>query len=283
MTGFHPYVDPTAIIGLNCDIATDAVVGAGVTIRDNVMIGPGSVIIGPCLIGAGCIMASGCILDASADAGEGLLFIGAGVSILAGAIISAKVSIGSGARVLAGTVVQRTVPPHAIVGGNPAQIMGYTLSTGRLGLESSTINAPWVESVVESQVRGVLLHRLPRILDLRGNLSVGEFGRSVPFAPKRYFVVFGVPNSEIRGEHAHRTCEQFLCCVRGHCSIVVDDGENREEYMLDDPAIGLYLPPMTWGIQYKYSMDAVLLAFASEFYDPEEYIRDYDEFLSLAR
>ena len=110
---------------------------------------------------------------------------------------------------------------------------------------------------------------------------MGEFGRSVPFEPKRYFMVFGVPNAEIRGEHAHRVCEQFLICAQGSCHVVADDGENREEFVLDDPSTGLYLPALTWGIQYKYSPDAVLLVFASHFYDSAEYIRDYNEFSLL--
>jgi hypothetical protein len=130
-------------------------------------------------------------------------------------------------------------------------------------------------------VRGVTLHRFPRIFDLRGNLTVGEFGSSVPFLPKRYFIVFDVPNVEVRGEHAHRSCAQFLVCVRGQCSVVADDGTRREEFLLDDPSLGLYLPPMTWGIQYKYSADGVLLVFASELYESAEYIRDYDEFRQL--
>lgn len=94
-------------------------------------------------------------------------------------------------------------------------------------------------------------------------------------------MVFGVPNAEIRGEHAHRTCHQFLICAHGSCAVVADDGHVREEFLLDDPSLGLHLPPLTWGIQYKYSADAVLLVFASEYYDAGEYIRDYGEFLQL--
>ena len=141
--------------------------------------------------------------------------------------------------------------------------------------------APATPGVVSSSVRGVTLHRLPKVLDLRGNLTVGEFGRSVPFEARRYFMVFGVPNAEVRGEHAHRTCHQFLICARGSLSVVADDGASREEFHLDDPSIGIHLPPLTWGIQYKYSADAVLLVFASEFYDTQEYIRDYAEFVQL--
>jgi UDP-2-acetamido-3-amino-2,3-dideoxy-glucuronate N-acetyltransferase len=76
---------------------------------------------------------------------------------------------------------------------------------------------------------------------------------------KRYFIVFDVPSMETRGEHAHRECHQFLICVRGSCAVVADDGKNRQEFLLDRPDVGVHLPPMVWGIQYKYSADAVLL------------------------
>jgi len=117
---------------------------------------------------------------------------------------------------------------------------------------------------------------------MRGNLSVGEFEKTVPFTPKRYFLSFEVPSEKTRGEHAHRQCKQFLICVNGRCSVVADDGKNRQEFLLDRPDLGLYLPPMTWGIQYRYSADATLLVFASEYYDNSDYIRDYAEFLGLA-
>jgi dTDP-4-dehydrorhamnose 3,5-epimerase-like enzyme len=129
-------------------------------------------------------------------------------------------------------------------------------------------------------VRGVTLHHFPVIPDLRGSLTVGEFQRQIPFTPLRYFMVFGVPSREVRGEHAHHACHQFLICLQGECSVVADDGEHRVEVVLDTKHRGLYLPPMTWGIQYKYSPDAMLLVFASHHYDAADYIREYDEFLA---
>ena len=69
-------------------------------------------------------------------------------------------------------------------------------------------------------------------------------------------------------------------CVKGACSVVVDDGKSRAEVRLDTPGLGLYIPPMVWGIQYKYSPDAVLLVLASDPYDADDYIRNYDEFLA---
>jgi len=92
--------------------------------------------------------------------------------------------------------------------------------------------------------------------------------------------VFDVPGKDVRGEHAHRRCHQFLVCLRGSLSVVVDDGQASEEIALDRPSIGLYLPPMVWAVQYRYSADALLLVFASDPYDASDYIRDYDEFLS---
>jgi dTDP-4-dehydrorhamnose 3,5-epimerase-like enzyme len=127
------------------------------------------------------------------------------------------------------------------------------------------------------------IHILPHIQDSRGSLSVGEFGKSIPFEAKRYFIVFNVPQGEVRGEHAHRECHQFLLCVKGSCSVVADDGETRCEFVLDKPNVGAYLPPMTWGVQFNYSPDAVLLVFASHYYDDADYIRDYDEFIRLVK
>ena len=92
-------------------------------------------------------------------------------------------------------------------------------------------------------------------------------------------LVFDVPSAETRGEHAHRKCHQFLLSVKGRCSVVCDDTVNRQQFELERPDVALYLPPMVWGIQYGYSADAVLLVFASEPYDPDDYIRDYEEFL----
>jgi dTDP-4-dehydrorhamnose 3,5-epimerase-like enzyme len=100
---------------------------------------------------------------------------------------------------------------------------------------------------------------------------------------RRYFIVFDVPSEDVRGEHAHRRCRQFLVCLRGRCRVVVDDGDKRAEIVLDRPNLGLYLPPMIWGIQYQHTSDALLLVFASEYYDPADYIRDYGEFLHAVK
>jgi acetyltransferase-like isoleucine patch superfamily enzyme len=274
-------IDPAARIGRDCEIHAGVWVGANAVLGAEVWIGMGTLLVGAIQIGDRCRIGAGCVLDPSREAAGTALEIESDVTIEPGVVVAGAVRIARGARILAGSVVQRPVPPHAIVSGNPAQIVGYE-STAETSSATSMArpgtNDPGVRQTI---VRGVTLHRFPRIFDLRGNLTVGEFGSSVPFLPKRYFIVFDVPNVEVRGEHAHRSCAQFLVCVRGQCSVVADDGTRREEFLLDDPSLGLYLPPMTWGIQYKYSADGVLLVFASELYESAEYIRDYDEFRQL--
>ena len=127
------------------------------------------------------------------------------------------------------------------------------------------------------------VYQLPRAKDLRGSLSYAEIYRQMPFEVKRYFLVFDVASEHIRGEHAHRTLQQFLVCVAGRCHVVTDDGASRHEAVLDSPAKGVYIPPMVWATEYKFTRDAVLLVLASEYYDAAEYIRDYGEFLALRK
>ncbi len=132
---------------------------------------------------------------------------------------------------------------------------------------------------VSTKVNGVILYRLPHFHDSRGRLSVAEAGGQIPFEVKRIFLVSGVPGADIRGEHAHLTLRQMLICVHGSCELIADDGENRQSFLLDDPSLGVLLPPMVWGVQHRFTPDAVLMVVASEKYDPGDYIRNYDEFL----
>jgi UDP-2-acetamido-3-amino-2,3-dideoxy-glucuronate N-acetyltransferase len=130
-------------------------------------------------------------------------------------------------------------------------------------------------------VKGTRTHRLFLVSDPRGTLSGGAYPAELPFVPKRYFLISDVPEQTVRGEHAHKACHQFMICARGRVSVGVDDGTNRETYVLDRPEVGLYVPPMVWARQYDYSSDAVLLVLASDAYDPDDYIRDYDEYRQL--
>jgi hypothetical protein len=133
----------------------------------------------------------------------------------------------------------------------------------------------------DSSMPNYKIIELPNVADTRGNLTVAEFGKLIPFDARRFFMVYQVPLVEIRGEHAHHKCHQFLIAARGRISVIADDGFIREEFLLDRPNFGMYLPPLVWGVQYKYSPDACLLVFASDFYDSTDYIRDYTEFQKL--
>jgi hypothetical protein len=176
----------------------------------------------------------------------------------------------------AGAVVTRDVPPNAVVVGNPARITGYA-DTAQVPVRAASVGSGGMPKFL--RVVGPVAYEMPVITDLRGSISVGEIGRNLPFAPRRYFTVFRVPGEEVRGAHAHKTCHQFVVCVRGSVNLMVDDGSSREELVLDTPAVGVHLPPMIWGVQYKYSSDAILLVLASEPYDADDYIRDYQQFL----
>lgn len=126
---------------------------------------------------------------------------------------------------------------------------------------------------------GARIYEIPSFSDIRGDLSVLELEKLLPFPVKRLFYTYGVDSAEVRGEHAHKKCEQFLIALHGSLHVIVDDASIREEYVLDTPKRGLHLPAGCWGIQYRHSPDCVLLVLASEKYDATDYIRDYDAFL----
>lgn len=202
-------------------------------------------------------------------------------SIGANATILPGLTIGQYAMIGAGAVVTHSVPPYAIVVGNPARIVGYATTVPHAAPPHGTTGTRG--ATTGSHVRGVVLHEFPSFQDMRGTLTVGRFEQEVPFSPKRYFMIYDVPSKEVRGEHAHKECHQFLICVRGSVRVVADDGTQREEFVLDSNRKGIYLPPMIWASQYAYTPDALLLVFASHDYAPDDYIRDYNEFVALVR
>jgi acetyltransferase-like isoleucine patch superfamily enzyme len=204
-----------------------------------------------------------------------------GASIGANATVLPGLTVGRNAMVGAGAVVTFDVPPNAIVSGNPAQIRGYVDSEPAAG--AVRLRPSPAPALGPCRVEGVRVIALHVAADARGTIAVAEAGAQLPFVPRRVFFLYDVPNREIRGEHAHREQEQLLVCVKGACSLVVDDGTRREELLLDTPSRGVHLRPMVWAIQYRFTPDAVLAVAASGAYDPAEYIRDYEEFLPLAR
>lgn len=280
------HILPGAKIGRECNICdgvfieNDVVVGDRVTVKCGVQLWDGVRLGNDVFVGPNATFTND-RFPRSRQQPEAFLetVIGDGASIGANATVLPGIRIGAGAMIGAGAVITRSVPPNAIVVGNPAYIVGYVSDASN----PATIAEAGTARTQQSGVRGVSLKQMPRFSDLRGALSVGEFEKDLPFMPKRYFLVFDVPSRETRGEHAHRRCHQFLVCVKGSVRVLADDGTRREEFTLDSPSVGIHLPPMIWGTQYKYSPDAVLLVFASEGYDPDEYIRDYAEFQGMVR
>lgn len=124
---------------------------------------------------------------------------------------------------------------------------------------------------------------LPRIEDPRGNLTFVEAPLHLPFAIERVFWIYDVPGGETRGAHADRHAEQFIVALSGSFRIVVDDGSGKAEFLLNRSYWGLYLPPRIWRFMDDFSTNAVALVLSSTAYDPESYVRDFDEFSALKR
>lgn len=211
-----------------------------------------------------------------------------GASIGANATILPGVNIGRGAMIGAGAVVTTDVPANAKVVGNPGSIIGYvddqTVDVHGRAHDDARRHAAIERADDIGLPRGARVIDLPVHSDMRGALVAGELGDLLPFVPQRYFVVFDVPSRHVRGEHAHRACAQFLTCLAGSLAVHLDDGERRAEVELDTPGRGLLIPPMVWASQFRYSADAVLLVLASHPYRADDYLRDYEEYLSeLAR
>jgi acetyltransferase-like isoleucine patch superfamily enzyme/dTDP-4-dehydrorhamnose 3,5-epimerase-like enzyme len=277
------HVLPGARIGRDCNICdhvfveNDVVIGDRVTVKSGVQLWDGLRIADDAFVGPNATFSNDKYpRSKNHDRPLEQTFVGPGASIGAGAVILPGLKIGMQAMVGAGAVVTGDVPAKAIVSGNPARIVGYM--DAKRQAASVAARRPDAAAVMPTSVKGVTLHRLPLVEDLRGRLTAGEFVDQIPFAPLRYFLVFDVPGKEVRGEHAHRRCHQFLVCLRGSVSVVVDDGMTSEELELNEPNLGLHVPPMVWAIQYRYTADALLLVFASDHYDAADYIRDYAEF-----
>ncbi|MCM1091977.1 MAG: FdtA/QdtA family cupin domain-containing protein [Butyrivibrio sp.] len=116
--------------------------------------------------------------------------------------------------------------------------------------------------------------------DERGNLVVIEGdGMDIPFDIKRVFYIYGSDDTVVRGQHANRETEFLLVNVGGSSKVRVDNGEESAVIELDQPGMGLYLPPMLWKDMYDFSSDSILLVLCSRHYDGAEYIRDYHDYL----
>jgi len=287
------HILPGAQIGDDCNICdavfieNDVIVGNRVTIKCGVQLWDGLRVSDDVFIGPNATFTNDRFVRSKQypDRFE-TTTIKQGATVGANATILPGVTIGQYASVGAGAVVTSDVPDNALVTGNPARITGYVDKRG-MPVKTAVAEIDGVNELTNGVhslgVGRVKLHQWAVHKDLRGSLSVANFGDVVPFEPSRFFMVYDVPGKDVRGAHGHRTCEQFLICVTGSVHVLVDDGRQSRQVCLDKPNLGIYLPALIWSVQFKHTADAVVLVFASEPYNPDEYIREYSEFQELVR
>lgn len=127
----------------------------------------------------------------------------------------------------------------------------------------------------------VKLIEVPSFGDERGGLVAIESNQSVPFEIKRLYYIFNTQLDKPRGFHAHLDLKQVAICLKGSCRFILDDGVKKEEVILDSPLQGLVIESLTWREMHDFSEDCVLLVLASEHFDENDYIRDYQKFLRV--
>jgi dTDP-4-dehydrorhamnose 3,5-epimerase-like enzyme len=120
---------------------------------------------------------------------------------------------------------------------------------------------------------------LPKILDERGNLSFLEENKHIPFEIKRTYWIYDVPGGETRGGHAYKTNQEFIVAISGSFDVVLNDGKDTKTFSLNRSYYGLYVPNGLWRHMENFSTNSLALIIASEDYNAEDYIRDYDQFL----
>jgi dTDP-4-dehydrorhamnose 3,5-epimerase-like enzyme len=123
------------------------------------------------------------------------------------------------------------------------------------------------------------LKKIKVLGDERGQLVVLEENKEVPFSIKRCFYIYGTQKGISRGNHSHYNAKQFLVAVHGSCKVTLDNGKIKETFVLNKPNVGLIQDVMIWGRMHDFSRDCVLMVLANDYYDEDDYIRDYSKFL----
>ena len=124
---------------------------------------------------------------------------------------------------------------------------------------------------------------LPKFLDARGNLSFAEQNNHIPFEIKRTYWIYDVPGGEDRGGHAFKQNQEVVIAISGSFDVVVDDGDKKKTFTLNRSYYGLYVPAGLWRTMENFSTNSLALEFGSEHYDESDYIREYDEFITLKK
>jgi hypothetical protein len=126
------------------------------------------------------------------------------------------------------------------------------------------------------------LRTIPSVANALGSIGVLEDPSLVPFSIERVYFIYDVPAGSERGSHAHKNLEQFMIAASGSFTVELDSGSGTESFALDNPSVGLYVPPGMWRDLKDFAPNSVCLVLASTKYDESDYLRDYEEFLSWA-
>ena len=130
-------------------------------------------------------------------------------------------------------------------------------------------------------LQDVRVIELPKILDRRGNLSIVEENKEIPFKIKRTYWIYDVPGGEIRGGHAYNENQEFIIALSGSFDIIIDDGKARRKFSLNRSYYGLYVPQQLWRQIENFSTHSLALVLSSTIYDENDYIREYEKFLLM--
>ena len=131
------------------------------------------------------------------------------------------------------------------------------------------------------KIESAQIIELPKILDKRGNLSIIEEFKNIPFKIERTYWIYDVPGGESRGGHAYRENEEFIVALSGSFDVVLDDGNNKKIFSLNRSYYGLYVPKGLWREMNNFSTNSLALILSSTVYEEKDYIRDYNEFLKM--
>lgn len=150
---------------------------------------------------------------------------------------------------------------------------------------SVKVNAPAYKHMMHEggSVFDCSLCELNKMHDAEGNLTFMYENVHVPFNINRVFYSYDIPGGEDRGAHAHKKCHQFLIAASGSFEVVLDDGINKRTVLLNRPFWGLHVPPGIWASEQGFSSGSICLVLASEGYDADDYIRNYDDYLEYIK
>lgn len=133
------------------------------------------------------------------------------------------------------------------------------------------------------QAKNIEIIDLPRFLDKRGNLSIVEEFKNVPFKIERVYWIYDVPGGEIRGGHAYKKSEEFIIALSGSFDVILDDLDNLNKYTLNRSYYGIYVPNGIWRRMENFSTNSLALVLSSTPYDPEDYIFEYEDFVEIKK